>query len=148
MQEMLRMSTTFSKTIIHTFSVFNATFRSVSRSVLATVCSVLCFSSSKLHGYSNKLFLWHIPTKRSLAEHGLDSREKRWPKATPNNALTKQFLQWSNCVRANYSSIVEERLTVNTVRRRIRLLSQTLPVSLNFVTNRCIVVLFGTSLSR
>jgi hypothetical protein len=37
---------------------------------------------------------------------------------------------------------------VNTVRRRTCFLLQTLPVPRNFVTSRCTVVLFGTSLSR
>jgi hypothetical protein len=40
-QQMLKMSTTFSKTSIHPFSVFRATLRSVSESVLETLFSTV-----------------------------------------------------------------------------------------------------------
>jgi hypothetical protein len=44
------MSTTVSKISIHPLLVFHVTLQSVSVSLLETVCSVLCFSSSKLSG--------------------------------------------------------------------------------------------------
>jgi hypothetical protein len=48
------------------FPLLCESLRSVSGTMLAIVCLLLCYSSPSFVGYSNKLFLSEIPTKRIL----------------------------------------------------------------------------------
>jgi hypothetical protein len=78
LQQMLKMSTTFLKASIHSYSVFRATLQSVSGSLMVTVCSVLSFSSTKSCGLFGKLLLLEKFPQKEVVVNTPCSHLRNW----------------------------------------------------------------------
>jgi hypothetical protein len=141
---MLKMSSIFSKTSIHVFSVFLVTLWSVFWvHVGNSLFSIVSFPPSFV-GCSNILFLWEIPPKSGGVKSG-DSCDQR-PQPTmhlPKNSCSKAVVGFTVWAVAPSCWNQQSLSPGNTVRRRTYFLLQTLRVSRNCVTSRW----FGTSLS-